>query len=52
VRTRAFFEALRRGLLNNDELEKASADLEGWIERDQKKFIEEQKREEAKMRKR
>src|SRR6478735_7202317 len=24
VRTRAFFEALRRGLLNNDELEKAS----------------------------
>jgi DNA-binding NarL/FixJ family response regulator len=52
VRTRAFFEALRRGLLNNDELEKASADLEGWIERDQKKFIEEQKREEARTRKR
>src|SRR3981189_426227 len=45
IRTRAFFEALRRGLLNNDELEKASVELEGWIERDQKKFIEEQKRE-------
>src|SRR5438067_3600086 len=48
VRTRAFFEALRRGLLNNDELEKASADLEGWLERDQKKFLEEQKREAGK----
>src|SRR5438270_9184105 len=48
VRTRAFFEALRRGLLNNDELEKASADLEGWLERDQKKFVEEQKREAGK----
>ena len=44
VRTRAFFEALRRGLLNNDELEKAAVDLESWIERDRKKFIEEQKR--------
>lgn len=52
VRTRAFFEALRRGLLNNDELEKASADLEGWIERDQKKFAEEQKREEQKTKRR
>ena len=50
VRTRAFFEALRRGLLNNDELEKASADLEGWLERDQKKFLEEQKREAGKKR--
>ncbi len=28
VRTRAFFEALRRGLLNNDELEKAAEELE------------------------
>ncbi len=45
VRTRAFFEALRRGLLNNDELEKAAVELEGWLERDQKKFLEEQKRE-------
>src|SRR5213594_4757111 len=44
VRTRAFFEALRRGLLNNDELDKAAQELEGWIERDRKKFIEEQKR--------
>ncbi len=50
VRTRAFFEALRRGLLNNDELEKAAEELEAWIERDRKKFSEEQKREEAKTR--
>ncbi len=42
VRTRAFFEALRRGLINNDELEKAASDLEHWIERDRKRFIEEQ----------
>ncbi len=47
VRTRAFFEALRRGLLNNDELEKAAVDLEGWLERDEKKFHEEQKKEAA-----
>jgi hypothetical protein len=45
VRTRAFFEALRRGLLNSDELEKAAVDLESWIDRDRKKFAEEQKRE-------
>jgi hypothetical protein len=45
IRTRAFFEALRRGLLNSDELEKASKDLEAWIEKDQKRFAEEQKRE-------
>src|SRR6059058_5213353 len=48
VRTRAFFEALRRGLLNNDELEKASAELDVWIERDRKKFLEEQKRDAGK----
>jgi len=45
IRTRAFFEALRRGLLNSDELEKASNDLEAWIQKDQKRFNEEQKRE-------
>ena len=39
TRTRAFFEALRRGLINNDELEKAEAELTDWIARDQKKFI-------------
>ena len=47
VRTRAFFEALRRGLLNNDELEKAAQDLEAWLTRDQKRFAEEQKKEGA-----
>src|SRR5829696_6603279 len=45
IRTRAFFEALRRGLINSDELEKASTDLEAWLEKDQKRFNEEQKRE-------
>ena len=40
MRTRAFFEALRRGLINSDELEKAAADLEHWIERDRKRFLD------------
>jgi DNA-binding NarL/FixJ family response regulator len=43
MRTRAFFEALRRGLLNSDELEKAAVELDAWIERDRKRFIEEPK---------
>jgi len=41
IRTRAFFEALRRGLINSDELEKAAVDLESWIERDRKRFQDE-----------
>jgi DNA-binding NarL/FixJ family response regulator len=41
IRTRAFFEALRRGLINSDELEKAASDLESWIDRDRKRFLEE-----------
>ena len=45
VRTRAFFEALRRGLLNSDELEKAASDLENWIERDRKRYLDERSRE-------
>ncbi len=44
VRTRAFFEALRRGLINNDELEKAERDLEVWVERDRKRFLDEEKK--------
>jgi len=44
IRTRAFFEALRRGLLNSDELEKASQDLESWLERDRRRYLEEQQR--------
>jgi DNA-binding NarL/FixJ family response regulator len=43
TRTRAFFEALRRGLLNSDELEKAALELEPWIERDRKKYLYEEK---------
>ena len=41
VRTRAFFEALRRGLLNSDELQKAAGELDTWIERDRKRFLKE-----------
>jgi DNA-binding NarL/FixJ family response regulator len=40
TRTRAFFEALRRGLINSDELEKDEADLTAWIERDRDRFRE------------
>ena len=39
VRTRAFAESLRRGLINSDELEKASVELDRWLERDSKKYI-------------
>jgi DNA-binding NarL/FixJ family response regulator len=44
VRTRAFFEALRRGLINSDELETAERELGTWIERDRKRFIEEERK--------
>lgn len=43
VRTRAFFESLRRGLINRDELEKAEGDLVRWIERDRERFLDERK---------
>ncbi len=42
MRTRAFFEALRRGLINNDEIEKAAVEMEAWTERDRRRFLEEQ----------
>jgi two-component system response regulator DesR len=42
IRTRAYFEALRRGLINDDELAKASSELEKWIANDRKKFHSEQ----------
>ncbi len=38
IRTRAYFEALRRGLINQDELEKASKSLDVWLDKDRKKF--------------
>ena len=44
IRTRAFFEALRRGLINSEELDSASHDLEHWIERDRKRFLQESAR--------
>ncbi|MDQ3131779.1 MAG: response regulator transcription factor [Acidobacteriota bacterium] len=42
-RTRAFCEALKRGLINSDELEKGTAELAEWIERDRRRFTEEGK---------
>jgi len=38
TRTRAYFEALRRGLINSDELEAAEVELEKWFERDRERF--------------
>lgn len=43
TRTRAFFEALRRGLINSDELESAEAELTKWFERDRERFRESEK---------
>ncbi|HEX8289886.1 MAG TPA: response regulator transcription factor [Pyrinomonadaceae bacterium] len=40
-RTRAFCEALKRGLINSDEIEKAETELADWIGRDRRRFIEE-----------
>jgi DNA-binding NarL/FixJ family response regulator len=40
-RTRAFSEALKRGLINSDELEKAEAELAEWTMRDRRRFAEE-----------
>lgn len=37
-RTRAFCEALKRGLINSDELEKAESELADWLERDRHRF--------------
>jgi DNA-binding NarL/FixJ family response regulator len=41
VRTRAFCEALKRGLINSDELEKSEIELQDWLERDRTKFLNE-----------
>jgi len=43
TRTRAFFEALKRGLINSDELEKAESELADWLERDRRKYSREDK---------
>ena len=40
VRTRAFSEALRRGLINADELEKAEKELARWLISDCQKYLE------------
>ena len=39
TRTRAFFEALRRGLINSDELESAEKELEKWFDRDRERYL-------------
>jgi DNA-binding NarL/FixJ family response regulator len=44
VRTRAFCEALKRGLINSDELEKAELELQDWLERDRTKFLNEKQK--------
>jgi DNA-binding NarL/FixJ family response regulator len=44
IRTRAFFEALRRGLINSDELEKAAKELDAWIDRDRRRHLDEESR--------
>ena len=41
TRTRAFFEALRRGLINSDEIESDEKDLEKWFERDRERYSRE-----------
>ena len=38
------FEALRRGLINSEELESAEKELKLWLERDRNRFREEQKK--------
>ncbi len=43
VRTRGFFEALRRGLINTDELQKAETELSAWTKRDKERFLKEKK---------
>ncbi len=40
TRTRAFFEALKRGLINSEELESAETDLAKWFDRDRQRFRE------------
>ena len=39
TRTRAFFEALRRGLINSEELEAAETELSKWFERDRERYL-------------
>jgi DNA-binding NarL/FixJ family response regulator len=38
TRTRAFLEALKRGLINSDELESAEQELGPWLDRDRQNF--------------
>lgn len=43
ARTRAFFEALKRGLINNDELEKSEGELADWLTRDRERYFKSSK---------
>lgn len=42
-RTRAFCQALKRGLINSDELEKAETELAEWLTKDSLRFQKEEK---------
>ena len=44
IRTRAFFEALKRGLINSEELETAENELGAWFERDRQRFLSDEKK--------
>ena len=41
MRTRAFFEALKRGLINSEELAAGETELENWFERDRERYSKE-----------
>jgi DNA-binding NarL/FixJ family response regulator len=43
IRTKAFCEALKRGLINSEELEKAESEIADWLERDRQKYESEVK---------
>jgi DNA-binding NarL/FixJ family response regulator len=38
MRTRAFFEALKRGLINSDELDQGEQELAAWLDRDRARY--------------
>ncbi len=46
-RTRAFFEALKRGLLNTHELENAARELDAWLAADLRRYAHESQQSES-----
>jgi DNA-binding NarL/FixJ family response regulator len=41
TRTRAYYEALQRGLINSDELGSSAQEMEKWFDRDRQRFLRE-----------